>query len=359
MCQYFPNGRSRVSRGWPALLLSLMVLLAMCGTGRAQAVASTCPAYQQHGQAWLAPSAREAHPLAGRVLAVDTGSLTALGDFPALLAGALAVHAPLLLLGEVHDNPVHHALRAGLIALMACSAPKPPAVVLEHIRAEQQDVLAGATRSTAQRPTSADLFRVLEWEKSGWPAASLFAPLLDAALGSGLAILHGDPARGRVRALSRGEPQAIPADERARLRLDVPMPQPLLDALAAELKDSHCGMLPERAIAGLSSAQQYRDAHLADALLAAAEKHGSAILLAGNGHLRSDRGVPWHIRQRAPDRHSLSVLFLEVDPGKSDAIAYVPRDPDSRPAADFIVFTPRAERPDPCEAMRRHMQKKG
>jgi hypothetical protein len=46
------------------------------------------------------------------------------------------------------------------------------------------------------------------------------------------------------------------------------------------------------------------------------------------------------------------VMFVEVVDGKIDAEAYVPRDPDGKPAADYLVFTPRAERPDPCEKMR-------
>ena len=52
-------------------------------------------------------------------------------------------------------------------------------------------------------------------------------------------------------------------------------------------------------------------------------------------------------------------MMLEVEDGKIDPAAYVPRDPDGNPAVDFMIFTPRAERPDPCESLRQGAQKKG
>ena len=46
-------------------------------------------------------------------------------------------------------------------------------------------------------------------------------------------------------------------------------------------------------------------------------------------------------------------LFLEVEDGRTDPAAYVPRDPEGRPAADLVIFTERTERPDPCAAFRK------
>jgi hypothetical protein len=47
------------------------------------------------------------------------------------------------------------------------------------------------------------------------------------------------------------------------------------------------------------------------------------------------------------------VIFVEVDEAKTDASAYMPRGPDGEAAADYLVFTPRAERGDPCEKLRK------
>ena len=42
----------------------------------------------------------------------------------------------------------------------------------------------------------------------------------------------------------------------------------------------------------------------------------------------------------------------KVEEGKTDAGLYVPQDPDGAAATDYVLFTPRQERPDPCAKMR-------
>jgi hypothetical protein len=168
-----------------------------------------------------------------------------------------------------------------------------------------------------------------------------------------LPIYPGEPPRDLVRAVAHGGVEALAAEERARLWLDRPLPAPLAEALHRELVDGHCGALPPQAIPGMALAQRYRDAHLADAVLGAAARHGSAVLIAGNGHVRSDRGVAWHIRQRAPGASVMSVVLVEVVDGKTDPAAYVPRDPEGKPAADLVIFTPSVERGDPCQVLRK------
>ena len=51
-------------------------------------------------------------------------------------------------------------------------------------------------------------------------------------------------------------------------------------------------------------------------------------------------------------------MLAEVEDGRTEPLDYVPRDPDGRPAVDVVIFTPRAERSDPCEAMRRRVPAK-
>ena len=313
-----------------------------------------CPTLGSATRSWASTGGQD-HPLVGTAISAGTGASLPLAAFADTLAAALPPAGRFILLGEVHDNPDHHALRARLIRELACRATAPKAAVFEHIRADQQSALDrfAGPGATAQPPgTGTDLMRLLDWDNSGWPAARMFLPLLDAVLGAGLTILPGDPARSTVRALARGEAGAVAADVRARLRLDEPLPQPLADALAIELKDSHCGMLPETAIPALALAQRYRDAHQADAMLAASATYGVTLLLAGNGHVRADRAVPWHIRQRAPAAGIVTVSYVEVEDGRTDPLAYLPRAPDGTAAVDYIVFTPRAARPDPCEMMR-------
>lgn len=284
--------------------------------------------------------------------------------------------AQYVLLGEVHDNPDHHRLRAALITELAGAGktsfkagppfkPRSPALVFEHIGADKQaaldkySLMIEAAREGEDIETAvAELLVWLEWENSGWPAGSLFKPLFVAARSGRLAIYPGDPQRGKVRAVARAGMPALADTERARLGLDAPLPASQQAALLDELEASHCGLMPKSAFGNMAVSQRYRDAHLAAAVVAAAATHGRAVLLAGNGHVRSDRGVPYYLRQMAPDRKIAAVLFLEVQDGKTDPAAYVERGPGGQPIADYIVLTPRADRPDPCEAMRRQFAPK-
>lgn len=266
------------------------------------------------------------------------------------------------LLGEVHDNAEQHRLRGELTTAFVRGAQGPrTATVFEHIRAEQKPALEKFAQFNAEARrlgTAEDLFRLLDWDKSGWPDKRLFAPLYEAVIRAKLPIYAGDPSRETIKKVAKEGESALGEEERKRLGLDKPLPAVSQEALLDDLEKSHCGLMPKTAFGKLAYAQRYRDATLADAVLTAAGEHGSAVLFAGNGHVRADRGVPWYVRERAPKTKILTVVLAEVEDGKDKPEDYDLKGDDGRPVADFIVFTPRAERPDPCEDMKRMFQKK-
>lgn len=264
----------------------------------------------------------------------------------------------IVLLGEVHDNPEHHAVRGDIlrpaIDVGGISPFAPPIVAFEHIRTSQQAQLdAFYAKMSSRRPASAsDLLDELRWKESGWPAAEIYLPLFDAAVRSSMPIVAAAPDRERMRSLVRGDRARASDDEVALLKTAEGMPLPLREALVAELEGSHCGVIPPSAFAPMSLAQRYIDAHMAARILKEMGDHGGAFLLAGNGHVRTDRGVPYALNRLAPTRETISVMLLEVEEGKTDPVSYLPRDPYGNPAADYVLFTPRHDRPDPCEKMR-------
>ncbi len=280
--------------------------------------------------------------------------------------------ADFVLLGEVHDNPVHHWLRGLWAAERAKEAMRRPAAVFEQFEPNRQPVITRllADRGTANGtaaplPSGAALSDITRnfleqvgWARSGWPAASIYLPLFSQILASRLPIVAGNAPRAQVRAVARQGLSVLTDPERERLQLATLLPKALAASLAGELKDSHCGVLPDRVVPNMAAAQIYRDAHMAAAMIEAARHHGSAMLFAGNGHIRRDRGVPWHVQRRAPGTSIIAVALIEVRDGVADPSAYVPRDPAGNPAVDYIVLTLRAVRPDPCEQMRRHMKSK-
>ena len=68
------------------------------------------------------------------------------------------------------------------------------------------------------------------------------------------------------------------------------------DALLTELEASHCGLMPKSAFGGMAVAQRFRDGNMASILADAAPGSGQVVLVAGNGHVRLDRGVPWYLK---------------------------------------------------------------
>ena len=261
-----------------------------------------------------------------------------------------------LILGEIHDNAAHHVLQAAAVEEFAkLSSPNRPAVVFEQLRADQEAGLetfrAQSEGATAGKGTLDDLKRLVDWEKSSW-SKHIYDPLFSTAIANDLPIYAGDVARAEIRKAAKGGEAALEPELRTRLGLDVPLGESLDAASIEEIEASHCGALPKTAFGGMAFAQRYRDAHLADAVLTGMA-NGGAFLIAGNGHARTDRGVPWYLRKRAPGKPVVSVMFVEVEDGKTDPQSYVPRGPDGLPAADFIVFTERSERGDPCEMMRK------
>ena len=267
----------------------------------------------------------------------------------------------IVLMGEVHDNGEHHIVQAQFAKSLArreIDASPVPYAVFEQIRADQQPALdrfADFNARARRLGTTGDLLAFLDWDKSPWSKMADYRPLFDAVVNARFPILPGDPPRDIIRkAAKEGIAAAVSPEERTRLGLNTPLGDAQDAASLAEIDGSHCGMIPKAAQPNMAQAQRFRDAHMADALLKAAELHGSAVLFAGNGHVRTDRGVPWYIRQRAPERPVDSVMLIEVIEGQTDPESYVPRDPDGHPATDFIIFTPPAKRDkDPCETMKK------
>ena len=81
----------------------------------------------------------------------------------------LGKHSGFVLLGEVHDNPVHHQLRAWLLRAWRLDLHGlRSGIVFEQIRADQTAALGQFKVLTeAGSGTSDELFKLLEWDKSG------------------------------------------------------------------------------------------------------------------------------------------------------------------------------------------------
>jgi uncharacterized iron-regulated protein len=261
-------------------------------------------------------------------------SISTGGGAPLSRAQALALlrQADHVLLGEVHDHPAHHIERA---ALLTALADRRPTVVFEQF--------ARTSDATLAAPVGGDLDAWLDragFDRKGW-AWPLHRPLIEAALAAGLPMRGGNLARDEVRQIARQGAAAAPAD--LATALAQPLPPGAARALDRALIDGHCGQLPATALPRMRDAQAARDAAMADALLrAVAGGATSAVLIAGNGHVRRDHGVPLWLARRQPAAKVVSVGFLERGAdGSAPSVA-------ERGVYDIVWLTPRQPRPDPC-----------
>lgn len=241
--------------------------------------------------------------------------------FETLVARARA--ADIVLLGELHDNAEHHAARARLVLALGGDVT---------VVAEQLD----RGRSVAPGPDVRTRLVAAGFDERGWRwplHESLFAPLLAA----GVPVLGGNAPQALVRRVAREGESAWPADLAAVASAAGPLAGAGLAALDADLIEGHCGHLPPARLPAMRAAQTVRDASMWQALVDAPGRR--KVLVAGNGHVRRDYGVP-RFAMAAPALKLLSVGFWE----EGDPITGAP--------FDALWITRRAEREDPCAGMK-------
>lgn len=287
---------------------------------------------------WRAPLHRD-HPLVGRIW-----NGTAFAEEQALDAALRS--ADFVLFGETHDNPDHHALQARLVRVAAQG--RTPPIVLEMLDVSRQPAIDAAPRN----PDA--LAEAVNWSHSGWPDFSFYRPIFDAAFAAGLPIVAGNFTRAQMNAIVTQGAAALPPEIATLLqRQGEPAPE-IAAAERAEMRAEHCGQLPETLLGPMVLAQHARDAQLASRMAASS----TGILIAGSGHARSDRAVPVYLGMLAPDRRVVSVALVEVSPARQSPQEYAAAFSGSRLPFDFVVFTPAAEREDPCKALEKRLKRR-
>lgn len=290
----------------------------------------------------------DAHPLIGRTVDARTGETL----IRATLIERLRDRR-FILIGERHDNPVHHRLQAALIA--ALGAPG-DAVVFEMLGEAQADALPAPGDAVDLEK----LGEALAWETRGWPDFAHYRPIFEAAGERGLRLLPGAPARAEVMAVARGGLDALAAGERADLPLDRPLPEADRTRLLDRIEAAHCGHAPRDRLGPMLDAQRLKDARMARAMVRAAETGARVFLIAGGEHVRGDWGVPRYLRLLGvADTAIATVLPVEVEAGVTDWRRYPPRAADGAPAVDALAFTRPVDTIDPCEKFKDKLEKMG
>jgi uncharacterized iron-regulated protein len=274
------------------------------------------------------------HPLVGRIYQPAQHAFVTRAELDDAL-----LRARYVLLGEKHDNRDHHRLQTSVLGQLLRSRHS-VAVAFEMFDTSQQPALDQYL--AAGRRDVDGMAELLRWDDSGWPSWSMYRPLFATALEHGARIVAANLPRIEAMAIAL---HGRSAPELASLSLPR-LPAAQLAAMEQEMREVHCDALPEAMVPGVALAQQARDATMARAMLHA--DHGAGtVLIAGDGHARSDRGVPVTLRA-ARSAAVLSVGWLEVARGHLAPEDYLDRADTGTAPYDFVWFTPRVDEQDPC-----------
>lgn len=288
------------------------------------------------------------HPLVGKIwdsrLERWIDSATLVASLP---------HFQFILLGEIHDNPDHHQLQAYLLQQLT-NQQRRPNVVMEMLIPSQADTYAQLPAPPAT-PNWDHFAQAIAWADSGWPEWSEYQPIFAHAWQAELSIHAGSLPKEALKTLAKeGRWQDYALDD---LHASTPLPDALLTGLTQQLTEAHCGYFPDSYGDYLISIQRTRDALLANALLEQAQP-GGALLIAGNGHIREDRAVPYYLRQRLEQPSIASVALIEVSPEQMELSDYFPEQEliPAQAIYDYIWFTPRYDDTDHCAALKQRLE---
>ena len=284
------------------------------------------------------------HPLTGRIWSTKQGQFVT----PLELAEALALN-DFIMLGEIHDNPDHHRLQAWLISSIALYDRR-PAIIWEMISLDQSSALEAYTNP--YEAPMAGLGDAIIWSDRGWPNWEIYLPIAETAFRYRLRMFPGDVSREEMQLVREKGFQGLGDERRDSLGLSQDLDRRLMRDLETTLFESHCRMIPKKATAKMASIQRLRDAVMAEQMVVRGSRTG-AVLIAGAGHTRQDRGVPWYLRQRLPDATIASLTMVEVSESMTDAGDSVPKSSSGKASADFVWFTARTKREDPCLAFKK------
>lgn len=183
--------------------------------------------------------------------------------------------AEFLLLGEQHDAAEHQQISAAVVRRLAGQG-RLVAVAMEM--AEQGRSTAGL----ASEASDSQVREALAWDVRGWPWPA-YGPIVMAAVRAGVPVVGANL------------PRKVMKESMGDATLDGRVSDEVRRTLQADVRDGHCGLLPESQLQPMTRIQIGRDLAMADTLRALAVPDRVVLLVAGAYHVDAGRGVPQHL----------------------------------------------------------------
>lgn len=263
----------------------------------------------------------------------------------------------LILLGELHDNAHHHIARAQLIEALGQTRHNHAAfnLVVEQLARGSQIHAKEATASgTAHsEPPLIDRLNIAGFQEKAW-RWPLHEPVFNAAIAQGMTIYGGNLARGQSMQLYKHGEAALPNALQGFLQ-KAPLNRAEEEALNTALFEGHCGQLPSAMLEPMRLIQRATDL----SILVTATEHLPAIIIAGNGHVQKDFGIPTLAPAMTQLPRLVTVGFLEEESPEGAVLKSRALTQGLSPewaVFDYVWLTPPAQREDPCKDF--HMPKR-
>ncbi|NUT89436.1 iron(III) ABC transporter [Pseudomonas corrugata] len=256
-------------------------------------------------------------PISGRIRDLHNGQSVA----PRVLVERLA-KAPRVIVGEQHDNPDHHALQLWLLQALAGQRAQ-GSLLLEMLTPSQQSRVDGVRQQPAMPENLPD---ALDWSP-GWDW-NLYGPVVEYALAQPYPLLAANLDAVEIRRFYRQAPGLSGVRSNGAA---------VKEELLGQIRDAHCGLLPESQMPAMVAVQQQRDRRMAERLLAAPTP---ALLFAGAWHGRKDIGVPLHVLDLGAGEAPVVLMLAEEGSEVTSAMA------------DYVWYTPATPPVDYCAQMR-------
>jgi len=248
-------------------------------------------------------------------------------DAPIAQRAAALLPADVLILGEQHDAPAHHAIERETVEALAGQG-RLAALVLEMAEEGTGAVTLGPKATEAQVRAS------LAWNDKAWPWAH-YGPAVMAAVRAGVPVIGGNLPRARMK------------NAMADVSLDAQLGGEAYRAQQNAVREGHCGLLPEAQIVPMARIQVGRDRAMAQAVVKARQPGKTVLLIAGAGHATKALGVPQHL----PTEVTVKAVRLQAgDAPDADAAAR------TRSEYDAVWRTPALPQKDYCAALRERIK---
>ncbi|MET4579093.1 ChaN family lipoprotein [Ottowia thiooxydans] len=231
-----------------------------------------------------------------------------------------------LLLGEQHDAPEHHLLERQVVEWLAKRGSL--AAVAIEMAPRGKD-----TRALPSQAPEAEVQKALDWNNAGWPWET-YGPVVMAAVRLGVPVLGAN--------LPAAEQRSAMSDSSLEARLAA-------DALATQqqrIRDGHCNLLPSTQILPMTRIQIARDLAMAKTLADARKSGQTVLLIAGNGHVERELGVPVHLPA------DLGVKVISAQAGQPTSEEGDQARARVRTSADLVWPTPALPPKDYCAQFR-------